>query len=89
MNDVMISIRMPKGLIEELRALAVKNHYMDLSDEIRQVIKQKCLANIEPYKHELSKVRETLEKEIITKKTVEDKEKLIIELKKIIDELKK
>ncbi len=80
---------MPKGLIEELRDLAVKNHYMDLSDEIRQVIKQKCLANIEPYKHELSKVRESLEKEIVTKKVVEDKEKLISELKKIIDELKK
>lgn len=89
MNDVMVSIRMPKGLIEELKELAVKNHYMDLSDEIRQVIKQKCLANIEPYKHELSKVRESLEKEIVTKKVVEDKEKLISELKKIIDELKK
>lgn len=89
MNDVMLSIRMPKGLVNELKALATKNHYMDLSDEIRQVIKQKCLANIEPYKHELVKVRETLEKEILTKKTVEDKEKLIIELKKIIDELKK
>jgi len=89
MNDVMVSIRMPKGLVEELRDLAVKNHYMDLSDEIRQVIKQKCLANMEPYKHELSKVRESLEKEIVTKKVVEDKEKLISELKKIIDELKK
>jgi Arc/MetJ-type ribon-helix-helix transcriptional regulator len=89
MNDVMISIRMPKGLVNELKELAVENHYMDLSDEIRQVVKQKCLFEIEPYRHELKKVRENLEKEIITKKTTQDKEKLVAELKKIIDELKK
>lgn len=42
-KDVIVAVRMPKGLIDELRDLQRINHFMDLSDEIRYIIRKNLL----------------------------------------------
>ena len=45
MKDTIVSVRMPSTLVKELRGLAEKNHYMDLSEELRSVIRDKVMAH--------------------------------------------
>lgn len=41
-KENIVSVRMPKGLVSELRDLQKINHFMDISDEIRFVIRKYC-----------------------------------------------
>ena len=84
---MMISVRLPETLVQELKDLTQKNHYMDLSEQVREVIRKKCLQHTQPYRYELQQMTQNLEKNITTKKETEDKQKLIEELTKIINKL--
>jgi metal-responsive CopG/Arc/MetJ family transcriptional regulator len=89
MKDTVISIRLPASLVQELKELAQKNHYLDLSEQIRTIIRQKCEQYTEPYKHEVQKMREQLELNLEKSKETQDREKILLELQKIMLELKK
>jgi metal-responsive CopG/Arc/MetJ family transcriptional regulator len=43
MNDIIVSVRMPKGLTEELRALTKRDHFMDISETVRSIMRQKYI----------------------------------------------
>ncbi|HIH31098.1 TPA: hypothetical protein HA235_00160 [Candidatus Woesearchaeota archaeon] len=43
-KNTIVAIRMPKGLVDELKDLQKINHFMDLSDEIRFIIRKYCIA---------------------------------------------
>lgn len=88
MKDVMISVRIPSGLVKELKELTEKNHYMDLSEHMRAIIREKSMQYVEPYRYELSKMRKEMENNISANKALEEKKKLVEELKSIIKELK-
>ena len=87
MKDVVISVRMPASLTKELKILTEKNHYMDMSEHLRSVIRDKCIEYIEPYKHELTKIRENMEDKLATAHAMKDKKRLVEDLQKIIKEL--
>jgi len=71
-KDTIVAVRMPRGLVDELKDLQKINHFMDLSDEIRFVIRKNVLPiGIEKTDQELRK-----------------KEQLIQDLNRIIMELK-
>jgi metal-responsive CopG/Arc/MetJ family transcriptional regulator len=88
-KDTVLSIRLPTTLVQELKILAQENHYLDLSEQIRTIIRQKCEEHTQPYRHEVQKMREQLEENIAQSKDNKDKEKILEELEKIIMELKK
>ena len=41
MNDVIVSVRMPKSLAEQLREIAKRHHFMDVSEAVRSILRQK------------------------------------------------
>ena len=43
MNDSVVTVRMPKGLVEDLNKLIEKQHYMDLSEAIRSILRKEYL----------------------------------------------
>ena len=43
MNDVIVSVRMPKGLSEELKQLAKHDHFMDVSEAVRSILRHQFL----------------------------------------------
>ncbi len=39
--DSIVSVRMPKGLLDEVREVAAQQHYMDLSEAMRSIIRRR------------------------------------------------
>lgn len=74
MKDVIVSIRLPSSLTKELKDLAKANHYVDLSEQLRDVIRQKTITYLEP--------------KIQPQKT-DEKEQLVKELTSLIEKLRK
>ena len=89
MTDVLVSVRMPSTLVNELRALAKKNHFMDLSEELRSIVRQKCLEYNSPYDIQLKKIVKDIEEEVTKKEKVQAKKEIITNLKNLLEELQK
>lgn len=89
MNDVMVSIRMPKSLASELKALCKERHFLDLSEEVRSIARQKWLSHTSPQLFELKKLREGIEQQIRRKSERKVQEEVAKELDKIKSQLKK
>ena len=78
-KDIIVSVKLPHSLVTELKDIQKINHFMDLSDELRFVVRRYCLKflnsdNTAPSIEMLAEEKR--------------KEKLISELSKIIDSLK-
>jgi len=43
LNDVIVSVRMPKGLSTALKNLAETNHFMDVSEAVRSILRAQYL----------------------------------------------
>lgn len=43
MAEKIVSVKMPPSLVTELRTLTEKHHYIDLSEQVRSIVRQKCL----------------------------------------------
>ncbi|MBR9675668.1 hypothetical protein GOV05_01530 [Candidatus Woesearchaeota archaeon] len=87
MKQQIVSVRMPKTLVDELRASAKKNHFMDLSEELRFILKTKHQEHQDPYTYELRRFKEELKEELVSKRK-EDQTKFLQDLKKILEEIK-
>jgi Arc/MetJ-type ribon-helix-helix transcriptional regulator len=86
-KDVIVSIRIPKSLHEKLQALAKKNHYLDLSEEIRSVIRDKTAHYANPYTQNVKHIVDDLQTELAERKKDDKREHAISQLKKILHEL--
>lgn len=81
-KDTIVAVRMPRGLVEELKDLQKINHFMDMSDEIRYVIRKYAL-HFGSEKTDNEKIdQEKIDQEL------KKKEQLIQDLNRIIFELK-
>jgi Arc/MetJ-type ribon-helix-helix transcriptional regulator len=90
MKDAMISVRMPVSLIEELKDLSQKNHYVDLSEQIRDIIRQKC-ANYDDSKPASSQIptHQLNQNQSSSQNIAVERAQLVQELQTIIEQLKK
>lgn len=43
MAEKVVSVKMPPSLVHELRTLTEKHHYIDLSEQVRSIVRQKCV----------------------------------------------
>ncbi len=89
MTDVMVSIRLPESLFLELKRLAEKEHYMDISEQIRSIVRDKWLYYKQPELMELKKLREGIKKELKKKSEKMLRLEIIKELEKIKEEIRK
>jgi len=80
-KDVIVSIRLPKSLLDELKDLQNVNHFMDLSDEIRFIVRKYCLRFLGSGSSQTPAPIDVIAEQ-------KRKEKLISELNRIIDDLK-
>lgn len=89
MTDVMVSVRMPKSLLRELKELAKDQYFLDLSEQIRSILRQKWIQCTNPELFELKKLRKGIEDEIKRKSIEKVREGVNKELEKIRSSLKK
>ncbi len=84
----MVSIRMPKTLLEELKKLALSQHFMDLSEEMRCIIREKYLEDKDPYLYEIKKLRKDIFDELKEKHIEKARKQVVSELNKIKEKVK-
>ncbi len=85
----MVSVRMPKSLVSRLKELAKTQHFLDLSEEVRGIIRKKWSFHANPELFEIKKLREGIEREIRQKSVKRIHEEVSKELDKIKSQLKK
>ena len=74
---------MPGSLVEELEKLAKVNHFLDISEEIRFVLRKKWISHADPYSSELKKIRKNIAKVTVPEKI----DSLKKDLKKLLEGL--
>lgn len=84
-KEMLVSVRIPSSLIKELKTITKKNHFLDLSETIRSIVRHKCMAMMDPYSEEMKKFRKQMSKELLQK--AKTKTDLIQDLKRITEEL--
>ena len=89
MNDVMATIRMPRSMAQQLRELAKRRHFLDISEEVRSIVRQKWISLTSPELFELKKLRENIEHQIRQSASKKINEEVARELEKIKASLKK
>lgn len=89
MTDVMVSIRMPKSMLSELKELSKTQHFLDLSEMVRGITRKKWIQNTNPELYELKMLRKGIEEELKKKSIEKVREEVNKELEKIKTQLKK
>ena len=88
MTDSIVSLRMPSTLVKELKDLAEENHYIDLSEEMRSIVREKWLQYTNPLLHEMIKIRKDIQHEIEKKAVKKEQKEVLEELRRIKDYLR-
>ena len=65
MADTVIAVRMPRSLIAELRERTEHDHYSDLSEQVRSIVRRGCLKYTNPVTHEIKELKEQLKTELL------------------------
>lgn len=83
MTERVISVKMPASLLKELRGLTKEHHYIDLSEQIRSVVRQKCIRYSAPF-DDLARMRTDLEQQIqdVNKQR---KEQILAQLQRLLE----
>jgi Arc/MetJ-type ribon-helix-helix transcriptional regulator len=89
MNDIVVSIRMPKSMLTKLKEHTKKDHYMDLSEQIRSLTRKKWLKFTQPELLEIQNLRKDIFNEIKKNSEQETSKKIIEELNQIKKSIKK
>lgn len=79
-----VSVRMPPSLVQKLRELAKENHFLDISEEIRSIIKVE-IRQYDIMAGVVTSAEETKPVDFKTDNMV--KEELVKRLKKMIEEI--
>jgi Arc/MetJ-type ribon-helix-helix transcriptional regulator len=75
----MISVRIPSSLVDELRDVSQKDHFMDLSEAVRSIIRKRWMSAKDPLSVRIDHLRE----EIIGNISKSSQETLVRELERI------
>ncbi|MFH1649729.1 MAG: ribbon-helix-helix domain-containing protein [Candidatus Woesearchaeota archaeon] len=87
MNDI-VSVRMPKGLVHQLKELSSEKHYLDLSELIRTIVRQKAQQYGSPYAEDVRRIITDLEKELQSRSHVQEKQALVNSLRRMIEDFR-
>lgn len=87
MTDIVVSVRMPSSLVRELKILVTKNHFKDLSEEIRSIVRNKCFEFKPSPSSEIKQIQELIVEKLSLKEETQSKQRLISNLKKMLQEL--
>ena len=60
--DHIVSVRMPVSLLDELKKLAITNHFLDVSEEVRSLLRDKWLEQQDPSRFKTQIIKKNLEK---------------------------
>ena len=80
---------MPKSLFAELQKMAETNHYLDVSEQVRSIVRDKWKEAKDPQAYQIKKLRRDIAGAVKTKTETVAQEQLIKELDRIKEQLLK
>jgi len=86
MVDSIVSVRMPSSLVQRLKQLSKDNHFLDVSEEIRSIVKSKIRTYRQQAGEPVTEEPHAKKKEDFKTENVV-KEELVKRLKQMIKEL--
>lgn len=89
MNDTVVSIRIPHSLLLELKFLSEKKHFLDISEEVRSIVRKKWLTAASPDLMVLKEIKADIREQIEKKSQKAITAKVLKELENIKKQLKK
>ncbi len=82
--EVLVTIRMPASLVKALKARTGQDHYNDLSEQIRSIVRKGCLSYAGPVPQGLESLKAQLKEELFKEREDERARKLIESIQEII-----
>ena len=83
MNDILVTVRLPGGMLEELKRAAETDHFIDMSEAVRSIVRKNWLIHSDPYLYEMKMLRKDIAEQVREKSQKLAEHMLIEELKKI------
>ncbi len=65
MKDSIVTVRMPVTLLTSLRQHTAEDHYSDLSEQVRSIIRKGCLRYTNPLTAEVTELKGQLKEELL------------------------
>jgi Arc/MetJ-type ribon-helix-helix transcriptional regulator len=75
---------MPASLVQELKQLTQEHHYIDMSEQVRSVVRQKCLKYLAPYDEQ--RLADDVERRLKSASNQKKKEQILQELARLLKE---
>jgi Arc/MetJ-type ribon-helix-helix transcriptional regulator len=86
-NNSLVSVRIPKSLFLDLQKLAKKNHYLDVSEQVRSIVRNRWQEAKDPQAYQVKRLRAEITQALRQKRSSKTQEALVKELEKIKDNL--
>lgn len=87
-KNSLVSIRIPETLLKDLQNLAQKNHFLDVSEQVRSIVRNKWQEAQDPYAYQIKKLRNEISTALNKGTEVKSQERLLKELEKIRDSIR-
>ncbi len=88
MSNTIVSVRLPESMVKELNDSIKKDHYLDLSEAIRSIVRKKWMEWKDPRAYQIKQLREDIKGVLEEKKETNRDMDLLSELEKIRDMIK-
>jgi Arc/MetJ-type ribon-helix-helix transcriptional regulator len=62
MGERVVTVKMPATLVARLRERTHQDHYLDLSEQLRSIVRNGCLKHARPYSDEIARLRDDIER---------------------------
>lgn len=82
-NNSLVSIRIPKSLFQELRALTEQNHFLDVSEQVRGIVRDRWQEAKDPQAYQVKKLRKEIAQAMSVKTDEKAQQQLVKELERI------
>ncbi len=82
--DVIVTVRVPASLLKAIRERTERDHYSDLSEQIRSIVRKACLKRADPVREGIEEIKERLKEELRERGERERKEELLAAIKELV-----
>jgi Arc/MetJ-type ribon-helix-helix transcriptional regulator len=84
----MVSVRMPKTLLDALKKLAESEHFLDVSEEVRSIVRERYLESNDPYLYQIKKLRKEIHKNLREKYQEKVRKQVVDQLESIRNKIR-
>jgi Arc/MetJ-type ribon-helix-helix transcriptional regulator len=83
-KDTIVTVRMPTTLLASLRQRTTEDHYTDLSEQVRSIVRKGCMRYTNPLTAEVKELKGQLKEELLKEREDDRTKTLLADLKQLL-----